>query len=132
MFGFLGNIYLTSCLLQAELFSSNLSQLLFLSLFQVSNKGEKSFFKILSIFWICSFSLMHKLEGFFCLLIRGLQQTMCLQHQLQPNLQTLFPHCSRLQGTALLLPPLLLSQLKSRFTAVCSHLFSSVSFFSFI
>ncbi|TMS12281.1 Clathrin coat assembly protein AP180 [Larimichthys crocea] len=41
----------------------------------------------------------------------GLRQTTCLRHRPQPNLQTLFPHCSLLQER---LPPplLLLNQLK--------------------
>lgn len=53
--------------------------------------------------------------GLLCLSQRALQQTTCLQHQPQPNLQTLFRHCSLPPGRVLRLrlPLLLLNQLKS-------------------
>lgn len=82
-------------------------------------KVRNSFKSILHIFCFALSIRCTNLKVFSpYILFRGLQQTTCLQHRLQPNLQMQFPRCSRLLGTEPPPPPLLLSQLKSKFTAI--------------
>lgn len=66
-----------------------------------------------SIFLLSSVSLVRHWKGVPLPSSRGLRRTMYLLHRPQPKPQTLFPHCSLLLGRVLL-PLLLLSQLKSK------------------
>lgn len=77
------------------------------------------------LFFLPSSSLANTTEtGLPCPFSRDLRQTTCLQHRLQPNLRTPFPHCSLLPGRTLLVL-LLRSQPKSKclfpVTSLCSH-----------